>query len=121
MALVYRRFEMAKDAFGASVEISNETKTGSASQVSLSQDQTGAIYATWVDKRGLVVSWSSDAGRHWSVPAATGLALNNTGTDFVVQGLGHGNFAVAYNKAITQTTAREYLTTLNYSTLPRPV
>jgi hypothetical protein len=119
LALVYRAFDVAKDAFGAPVQISAETKvsSGGASNVSLSQDSTGSIYATWVDDRGLVVSWSSDGGAHWSVPVATGLALNNTGNDFVVQGLGPGKFAVAYNKAVTPTTAREYLTTLNYGTL----
>ena len=51
----------------------------------------------------------------------TGLGLNSTGNDFVVQGLGAGKFAVAYNKAVTPTTGREYLTTLDYSALaPAP-
>jgi hypothetical protein len=73
-----------------------------------------------VDNRGLVVSWSSDGGAHWSVPVATGLTLNSTGNDFVVQGLGAGKFAVAYDKAVPPTTAREYLTTFNYSALRVP-
>lgn len=51
---------------------------------------------------------------------ATGLGPNSIGTDFVVQGLGGGNFTVAYNKPVTQTTWREYLTTLSYSTLAAP-
>ena len=122
LALVFRRFDVTTDAFGVPVEISDETRasSGGASNISLSEDPTGAIYATWVDNRGLVVSWSSDGGAHWSVPAATGLGLNSTGNDFVVQGLGAGKFAVAYNKAVTPTTGREYLTTLDYSALRVP-
>ena len=56
-------------------------------------------------------------GREWSPPVATSLGLNNIGTDFVVQGLGEGKFAVAYNRPVTDTTSREYLTTLNYGAL----
>ena len=122
LSLVFRRFDVATGTFGAPVQISDETKvsSGGAANVSLSQDSTGSIYAAWVDNRGLVVSWSSDGGAHWSVPGATGLALNSTGNDFVVQGLGAGKFAVAYDKAVPPTTAREYLTTFNYSALRVP-
>ena len=38
----------------------------------------------------------------------------------MVQGLGAGKFAVAYDKAVPPTTAREYLTTFNYSALRVP-
>ncbi len=119
--LVYRRFDLAKNSFGAPVEVSDEAKVSSsgATLVSLSQDSTGAIYSTWLDERGLVVSWSSDGGAHWSPPVATGLGLNNIGADFVVQGLGGGKFAVAYNSSVTDTTSREYLTTLSYGALAK--
>ena len=51
------------------------------------------------------MSWSSDGGARWSPPVATSLGLNNAGTDFVVQGLGGGKFAVAYNRPVTETTS----------------
>jgi hypothetical protein len=49
----------------------------------------------------------------------TGLGLNNIGTDFVVQGLGKGRFAVTYNRPVTNTTSRFYLTTLSYGALAK--
>ena len=72
-----------------------------------------------MDNRGLVVSWSSDGGGHWSAPVATGFGHNGIGAGFVVQGLGGGKFAVAYNKPVAQSTTRQYLTTLSYSTLTK--
>ena len=119
--LVYRRFDLATNSFGAPVTVSDETgvSSGGATLVSLSQDSTGAIYATWLDERGLVVGWSSDGGAEWSSPAVTGLGLNNIGTDFVVQGLGKGRFAVTYNRPVTNTTSRFYLTTLSYGALAK--
>jgi hypothetical protein len=119
VSIIYRRFDVARGSFGAAVLVSDETRdsSGGAGLVSLSQDSSGALYATWYDHRGLVVSWSGDGGSHWSAPVPTGLGLDNTGDNFVVQGLGGGRFAVAYNRFLSPTTSIEYLTSLDYSAL----
>ncbi|MGE4586475.1 MAG: exo-alpha-sialidase [Mangrovibacterium sp.] len=60
----------------------------------------------------LVTSWSADEGRSWSLPQASGLPNNNSGTDAVT--LKDGRQLVVYNHVKTPTGASKgYRTPLN--------
>ena len=111
---------MTKDAFGAPVQISGETKvsSGGASNISLSEGSAGANICHVGGQPRPRRELEAHGGAQWSAPVATGLAIDGAGNDFVVQGLGAGEFAVAYNKAVTPSTAHEYLSTFNYGALP---
>jgi hypothetical protein len=94
----YRAFNSGTLTFGSPVLVSDETLNtlDGADALSLSQDSNGGIYASWTDSRGVVVSYSSNAGTSWTTPFATGLGVSSAASDPVVAGIGAATAAVAY-------------------------
>jgi hypothetical protein len=110
----YRRFDPSTDTFGAPALVSNETShtlTG-ADQLSVSQDSSGGVYASWVDERGVELSYSPTAGASWPDPLPSG--ITSDAGDVIVAGVGTGSAQIAYNAGSSAGT-QEYLVPVSYS------
>jgi hypothetical protein len=92
-------------SFGAAVElqdITNVSLDGGLAFDASEDNQTG-VYASWVDKQGLVLDYSATSGSGWSGTSPQ-KALSNGGTqlDPVIAGVGHGIGEVAYDANLGQ-------------------
>jgi hypothetical protein len=111
----YRRFNAVTATFGPPVLVSDETNTAllGADALSVSQDASGGVYASWLDHRGWVLNYSSTGGASWGTARATGLT---SGTDAIAVGLSGGGAELAYT-ANPGSGTHEYLVPLAYSLL----
>ena len=93
----YRRFDPSSNSFQAPTLVSDETKLSNlgATEVSVSQDSSGGVYASWGDNGGNKLSYSSDSGTSWTPPAATGLTLYYH-QHVIVAAVGAGSAELAY-------------------------
>jgi hypothetical protein len=92
-------------SFGAAVElqdITNVSLDGGLAFDASEDNQTG-VYASWVDKQGLVLDYSATSGSEWS-GISPQKALSNGGTqlDPVIAGVGDGIGEVAYDANLGQ-------------------
>ena len=113
--LYFRSFNPDTSAFGAPVLVSdetNETLDGPA-DVSLGADTDGGMYASWLDARGFVLSYSSDGGAGWTAPVA--VSVSPGANDPVVSGVGAGNGELAYTDG-----SQEYLAPFSQAQLTTP-
>jgi hypothetical protein len=119
----YRSFDPTNDMFGSPTLVSAETQfapvTGGEDMFpAASRDTSGAVYATWVDDRGTVFTYSPDGGTHWlaPIPLSTLLGSNNVGAQSggVLAGEGDGDATLAYWDIID---GDEYLLQLSYQEL----
>lgn len=107
----YRPFEPATLSFGAPVQVSDETAVTllGANDLSLSQDSSGGIYAMWLDRNGVELSYSNTAGASWQAPVSAQVAEAG---DPVIAGVGAGNAEVAYTANLGGG-SQEYLQLIN--------
>ena len=108
----YRAFNPLTSSFAAPVLVSDETSVSVAGADALTAagDGTGGMYALWLDHRGYVLDYSSDAGAAWSGAAPVGLS---SGTDdAVIAGAGQGGARIAYGGQ-----GQEWLVPVSYAQL----
>ena len=108
----FRAFDPAAQSFGGPVLVSDETdlSTGGADSLSLAADDEGGMYASWLDHRGWVLSYSSDDGQSWQPVASLNLPAGVGNA--VLAGLGAGNAELAF-----ATGGQEYLVAVPYPQL----
>ncbi len=108
----FRRFSTTTNSFGPAVLVSDETKNSldGADGLSLSEDSSGGLYASWSDYRGEVISYSSNGGASWGAAAPVGLPEG--GGDFVVAGTSGGGTELAYRSG-----SQEYVVPASYPQL----
>jgi len=97
----YRPFSTGTMTFSSPVLVSDESSesTGGADALSVSQDSSGGVYASWSDHRGVTISYSANGGSSWTSPFAAGLG---GGGDAVIVGVGSANAQLAYVSGDTE-------------------
>jgi hypothetical protein len=101
----YRTFSATTKLFSASPTlVSDETLNtlSGAESLSVSQDSTGGIYASWSDGRGVTLSYSSNGGANWTMPFGSGLGNTSPVGDPVVAGVGSATAEIAYDAGDTE-------------------
>jgi hypothetical protein len=99
--IYYRPFSITTKTFsGSPALVSDETSQtlDGADGLSVSQDSTGGIYASWTDGRGLTLAYSPNGGTSWTSPFGSELETS----DPIVAGVGGGTAEVAYDSGGTE-------------------
>ncbi|MGO9959553.1 MAG: hypothetical protein ACLP50_26850 [Solirubrobacteraceae bacterium] len=98
--IYYRPFNPSTMTFSATPTlVSDETSLSNhgADELSLSEDSSGGLYASWLDSRGFVIAYSSTDGATWTAPLTTNLGGSNPGTNPVIAGTGGGAALIAFD------------------------